>query len=326
MNRLVIIDGHALLHRAFHALPSLTTQKGQMVNAVYGFVSILLRVIEELKPTHLAVVFDTPKPTFRNKLSREYQANRPKTDTNLIPQFQLAHQVVEQMQIPHFEMDGYEADDVIGTLVERTTNISQIRNPKSEIRNNEVIIVTSDRDLFQLVSEHVKVYMPVKGISQSKLYGERDVEEKMGVGPGEIIDLKALIGDSSDNYPGIDGIGPKTAADLIKSFGSFNGIYKHINEVKSRSVKEKLIKDKENGELSRKLATIFKDVPIDFDLNKCILNSFDTAEVRWLFEELEFKSLIQRLALNKTIDNIQHSTFNTKQKKNNLEDNQISLF
>lgn len=314
MNRLVIIDGHALLHRTFHALPPMTTKKGQMVNAVYGFVSILLRVIEELKPTHLAVVFDTPKPTFRNKLSKDYQANRPKTDENLIPQFQLAHQVAEEMKISHFETDGYEADDVIGTIVDKTESYA------------EVVIVTGDKDLFQLVNDNVKVYMPVKGISQSKLYGEKDVEEKMGVGPDKIIDLKALIGDPSDNYPGIGGIGPKTAADLLKTFGSFAGVYQHLEEVKSKSVKEKLIKDKENGELSQKLATIARDVPMDFDLEKCLLKSFNTAEVKWLFEELEFKSLIPRLVGKQSTDNSQHLTLNTKQNRKIRDENQISLF
>lgn len=311
MNRLVVIDGHALLHRAFHAIPPLTTQKGQIVNAVYGFVSILLRVIEELKPTHLAVVFDTPKPTFRNKLSKDYQANRPKTDANLISQFALTHQVVEEMQIPHFETDGYEADDVIGTITQETIN-------NKHETDMDIVIVTGDRDLFQLVNARVRVYMPVKGISQSKLYGEKDVEEKMGVAPDKIIDLKALIGDPSDNYPGIGGIGPKTAADLLKSFGSFAGIYQHLNEVKSKSVKEKLIKDQKNGELSQKLATIAKDVPMEFDLNKCTLKSFNTAEVKWLLEEFEFKSLIPRLSGK--------SKQETVNKKNQTENVQTSLF
>ena len=311
MNRLVIIDGHAIMHRAFHALPPLTTSKGQAVNAVYGFVSMLLRVLEELKPSHLLVVFDTPKPTFRNKLSKDYQAKRPETDKNLVPQFELAHKVVTEMGITHLEKDGFEADDVIGTISQRTKNREQ---------RTEVIIITGDRDLLQLVDEKIRVYLPVKGLSQSKLFGEKEVEEKLGVTPSQVVDLKALIGDSSDNYPGVSGIGPKTAVNLLHSFGSFEGIYKHLAEIKSQTTKDRLMSGKKNGELSKKLATIACDVPIDFNLDNCKLASFYTPQVRWLFEELEFKSLIPRLSggmknhevriknKNKEEDNIQQVT------------------
>ncbi len=314
MKRLVVIDGHAILHRAFHALPPLSTSKGEVVNAVYGFVSILLRVMEELKPTHLTVVFDTPKPTFRNKLSSDYQATRPKTDEKLIGQFDLAHRVVEEMGILHFEMDGYEADDVIGTIV---------RKLKTE--KVESIIVTGDKDLMQLVDEYIKLYMPVKGMSVSKLYLVKDVEEKLGVKPKDVVDLKALIGDQSDNYPGVSGIGPKTAVELLRSWGSFEGIYKHLEEIKSKTVKEKLVNGKKDGELSKKLATIETEVPIDFKLDDCKFDTFDTPQVRWMLEELEFKSLIPRLSSN----NRQQITDNRQQKPEKEKEStihQASLF
>lgn len=336
MDRLVIIDGHAIIHRAYHALPPLTTSNGVVVNAAYGFTSMLLRVIEELKPTHLVVVFDTPKPTFRNILSKEYQANRPKADDNLIPQFELVHKVVSEMGVAHFESDGFEADDVIGTIVNKICQDTKILGDKdikenkqqsssipiSQYPNIEVIIVTGDRDLMQLVNDNVKIYMPVKGLSQSKLYGIEEVEQRLGVKPGKVIDYKALIGDSSDNYCGVGGIGPKTAQKLLKTYGSFEEIYNNLDKMKSGSEKEKLIKGRESGELSKKLATIVKNAPIEFELEDCRLKSFDNANTKWLFEEMEFTSLIPRLESGiknqelriknkkemKTVDNIQQTS------------------
>src|SRR3989338_10210422 len=212
MNRLVIIDGHAILYRAYHALPtSLTTSKGQMVNAVYGFTSMLLRVVAELKPTHLIVAFDTPEPTFRNKLYEDYQIQRPKADDDFISQIGMVKKLVTEMGIVRYEKPGFEADDVIGTLA------YQASSHTNKEQQFEVIIVSGDRDILQLVNDRVKIYMPVKGLSESKLYGTIEVEEKYSIKPAQIVDYKALVGDPSDNYPGVAGIGPKTAISLIFS-------------------------------------------------------------------------------------------------------------
>lgn len=312
MNRLVIIDGHAILHRAYHALPPLTTSKGLIVNAVYGFTSMLLRVIETLKPTHLVVAFDTPEPTFRNKLFKDYQIQRPKADEEFISQIATVKNVVSEMGIPMFEKAGFEADDVIGTIAAKADT-------------DEVVIVTGDRDMLQLVDGKTKIYMPVKGLSQSKLYGKDEVEEKYGIKPYQVVDYKALVGDASDNYPGVAGIGPKTAISLLHEYGSFEEIYNHLDDIKSSSIREKLINGKEGGVLSKKLATIVKDAPVNFELEKCKLASFDTPLVRWLFEEMEFRSLIPRLSGRNQKSEIKNQN-ELKEKREGKKIQQATLF
>lgn len=282
MNRLVIIDGHAILHRAYHALPPLSTSKGLIVNAVYGFSSMMLRVIETLKPTHLVVAFDTPEPTFRNHLYKDYQIQRPKVDEAFIPQIDLVKNLVREMGIPTFEKAGFEADDVIGTIAQ-----------KADV--DEVIIVTGDRDILQLVDGKIGVYMPVKGLSESKLYRKQEVEDKFGVSPSQIIDYKALVGDASDNYPGVAGIGPKTASTLLIKYKTLEEIYRHKAEIDSEKVKKALDDHLTSAEMAKKLATIVCDVPIKLDIEKCKLPNLDRPDIHKLFEEFEFRSLIPRL-------------------------------
>ncbi|OGG25760.1 hypothetical protein A2960_05455 [Candidatus Gottesmanbacteria bacterium RIFCSPLOWO2_01_FULL_39_12b] len=310
MNRLVLIDGHAILYRAYHALPtSLTTPKGQIINAVYGFTSMLLKVISELKPTHLIVVFDTPQPTFRNKLYKDYQIQRPKADEEFIVQIDLVKKVVNEMNIPLFECPGFEADDVIGTVVK------QYRK-----ENSETIVVTSDRDMLQLINGKVKLYMPVKGLSISKLYGEKEAEERMGVKSSQIVDYKGLVGDPSDNYPGIPGIGPKSAEKLLRVWGTLENIYAHLSSIDGK-LAEKLLEHKDSALLSKQLATIVVNAPVTFNPEACILKNFDRPNVHNLFAEFGFRSLIPRLRS----DNIQQKTFN-KKINNNEKSQQIKFF
>lgn len=313
---LVIIDGHAILHRAFHALPPLTNSKGQIVNAVYGFISIFLKVVEDLRPTHLAVVFDRPAPTFRKKMFADYQIQRPEMDKDMVPQIELVHKVLSEMEIPIYEMDGYEADDLIGTIVQR------IKKEQGTNKHNiKSIIVTGDRDILQLVDENTKVYMPQKGLSQAKLYGEQEVIEKLGIKPGKVVEYKGLVGDASDNYPGVAGIGPKTAINLLEKYGTVEGIYSHLGQIKSQAVKEKLEKNKDVAFLSKKLATIMTDVPFEFYVENNCIPDFNNAKVRWLFEEMEFKSLMSRLEGNgreQIINNKEQGIGNKKQKDNDV--------
>lgn len=327
MDRLVLIDAHAIIHRAYHALPPLTNSKGEQTGAVYGFASILLRVIQNLKPTHLAVAFDRPKPTFRKKLFKDYQAQRPKLEEELVPQIGKVHQLVEAFGIPIFEMDGYEADDVIGTIAKHITY-----NPSNTLRagikhktknNIEVVIVTGDRDILQLVNEHVRVFMPVKGLAEGKLYGEKEVEEKFGIKASQVVDYKALVGDQSDNYPGVSGIGPKTASLLLNQFQTLERMYKHLDEIKNEKVRQKLEVSREAAELSKTLATIVTKVPVEIDFSRCKLPELDRPDVHHVFEELGFISLIPRLSLDKTY-NIEHITKNKKQNITNSQ--QTSLF
>ncbi len=287
MQRLVLLDGNAILHRAYHALPSsLTNPKGEPTNAVYGFVAILLKVITDLKPTHLAVAFDRPAPTFRKKLLKSYQAHRPEMEDNLSSQVDKVHTVVSAFQIPIFEMDGFEADDMIATIATKSQKQGM----------DEIVVVTGDRDLLQLVNHKVKLFMPVKGLNEAKLFGEKETEERMGVTPAQIPDLKALMGDASDNYPGVAGIGPKTAIGLIQQFGNVANIYKKLNQIKNPSVLEKLKKDKDNALLSYKLAVVVRDAPIEFNPNQARLaEDLLTRQVINAFGELGFKTLLKRL-------------------------------
>ena len=343
MKRLVIIDGHAILYRAFHALPiTLTTPDGKPVNAVYGFIRMLLKVISDLKPTHLAVAFDRPKPTFRKKLFKDYQAKRPKAPDDLIAQIDLVHQVVEAMEIPIYEKDGFEADDVIGTLakqalrsgtkffvaVDRPSASSGLITSSKKFapspRLLDVIIVTGDKDILQLVDENTRVYMPIKGLSLSRLYGKKDVKEKFGIESEQMVDYKALIGDPSDNYPGVNGVGPKTAVELLKNFGTLEKIYgkiTHVHNFVNERVFRALKQDKEQAELAKKLAKIVTNVPVKLDLKKAQLGNLDKSKVRKLFEKLEFKSLIQKLSGEKL-----NEKRTTSKKTENAEKNkQLSL-
>ncbi len=307
MSKLVLIDSMAILFRAYHAMPALTTRAGEPINAVYGLISMLLRVIQDLKPTHLAFAFDEKEKTFRQKEFVEYQSQRDETPDDLSSQFQKAKDFTKALGISYYSMPGYEADDVIGTVVKQATEITnsklQITNKNNESRStehgtlfDEIVVVTGDRDILQLVddSKNVKLYMPVKGLSDAKLFGETETIERMGVGPKLIPDYKGLVGDPSDNYKGIPGIGPKTAIDLLNTYGSFEGIFKKIEEVKP-TIKEKLITNKESGDMSYHLAKIIKDVPIKIDFENMKEWKLDSPKVLGLFEEYGFRTLTKRV-------------------------------
>ncbi len=281
-SKLVLIDGNAILHRAFHALPPLTTKTGEPINAVYGLISMLLRVISDLNPTHIAVCFDVKAPTFRHKAFKQYQSQRPPTHDDLSSQFEKAKRVINSFGIPIYEKAGYEADDVIGTLAKQASKME------------EVVIVTGDRDILQLVDEKVKLYMPILGLSAGKLMGIEETKEKIGVEPELIADFKALVGDPSDNYKGVAGIGPKTAINLLNKYGSVDGIYKHLGQIPQKT-REKLIKDKKNAILSHKLATIVRNVPVKLDLESAGMWDVDNKKVLELFKEYGFKTLTERV-------------------------------
>jgi len=293
MEKLVLIDGHALLHRAYHAFPTtLRTRKGEIVNAVYGFTRILLTVLKELQPEYVAVAFDLPVPTFRHKEYVGYQVQRPEMDKELKGQIQRVWEVVKALNIPIFTAPGFEADDIIGTLA------FQARVPKSKIQNSkfkiEVIIVTGDKDIMQLVREGVRVYAPGKGFSEGEFFDRQKVKEVLGVWPEQVVDYKALVGDASDNYPGVPGIGPKTAVKLLEEFRDLENIYKNLKKI-APSIAQKLIAGKESAQLSKKLATIVTNAPVKLNLKACRLKDYDPQKVRQLFEELEFKSLLNKL-------------------------------
>lgn len=289
MSKLVLIDGNAILHRAYHALPPLSLPDGRMVNAVYGFVSMLLRVIQDLKPRYITVAFDTAKPTFRHTEYVGYQAHRPRTDSSLSGQFETTYKVLDAMNIPIFFLPGYEADDVIGTLATQA-----VESKEKNYQIDEIVIVTGDRDILQLVNKKIKVYMPIKGLTEAKIFEEKDVLEKMGVLPSKIVDFKALVGDPSDNYPGVPGIGPKTAVGLLEKFGNLENIYDNLVLIPEK-VSRKLAEGAESAGLSKKLATIICDAPVTLNIKSAADWNIARKEAIETFSELGFKSLKERV-------------------------------
>ncbi len=287
MNRLVLVDGNAALHRAYHSIPPMRDPKSRPVNAVYGFTAMLIKIVVDLKPTHIAVAFDRAAPTFRKLMFAGYQSKRPKMDDDLSSQFDIVHELLHAFAIPTYEHDGFEADDVIGTIAQRHKEVGQI------------IIVTGDRDILQLVQdENVLVYMPTKGLSEGRVYGEADVRERLGVAPKEIPDYKAFAGDSSDNYPGVPGIGPKSAISFIEDFGTVENLYKNLDRASkkySEGVMKKLYDGKDSAFLSKDLATIRTNAPVEFKEKDCRYVGFDTPNVHAILTVLRFPSLAKRI-------------------------------
>lgn len=276
------------MYRAFHALPPLTSKSGEQINALYGLVSMLINIVENLKPTHIIFCFDEKEKTFRNELLPTYQSQRPETPSELIPQFKKARDFLKSVNIPVYSKSGYEADDVIGTITKLVVTSFPLIN--------ETVIVTGDRDILQLVDDknNIKLFMPIAGLSNGKIFAEKETIERLGVPPTKIPDYKALVGDPSDNYFGIPGIGPKTATSLLTEYETLDGIYEHIDEVPEK-LREKLIDGKASAYLSYKLATIVKNVPIKIDIETS--NNFDlvSENVLKLFEEYGFKTLTARI-------------------------------
>jgi DNA polymerase I len=307
----MILDGNALLHRAYHAIPPFTTKEGVPTGAVYGFFSMLLKLIADLKPGYIAVTFDRPKPTFRQNLFIGYHANRPKMEDDLVVQIGIVHELLSEAGIQTFEVDGFEADDVIGTIVSRVMKESDL----------QTLIVSGDRDLLQLVGKRSFVLMPVIGISKMKLYGEDDVREKYDLEPLQIIDYKALAGDASDNYPGVHGIGPKTAVQLIKKYGSVEEMYKRIEDVQEANPKVamKLAEGQEMAVLAKRLATILSDVPFGFSINKCSYRTLRRDNLIKALEKYEIRSLVKRV--NEALP----ATPSKKTKTKNKQDGQLDL-
>ena len=286
MKKLILIDANALVHRAFHALPPLTTRKGELTNAVYGFSSVLIRVINELKPDYMAAAFDLAAPTFRHIEYEDYKAKRPKTPDELYAQIPRTKEVLNAFGIPVLEKEGFEADDIIGTMAKRYTN-----------KEIDILIITGDLDTLQLIDDNIRVYTPKKGLSDTVIYGEKEVENRYGLKVSQMIDYKALRGDPSDNIPGVKGIGEIGACALLKEFNTLENLYKNLDKIESKSTVEKLKTSKQMAFFSKRLATIYKKVPIKADLKQLDWqNHFNMDKVKKLFEELGFHTLLRRLS------------------------------
>ncbi len=282
----VLVDGSAIVHRAYHAMPFFKKKDGTPTGATYGFFSMLLKVIQQLEPKHIAIAFDRPKPTFRQQLYVGYQAQRPKMEGELSSQFKKIIEILQKARIPTYAVDGYEADDIIGT-------IAHLAKEKGEV----VYIVTGDRDMLQLVNTRTKVLMPIKGISEVSIMDADKVREKYGINPPQIIDLKALMGDASDNYPGVSGIGPKTASKLINDYENIEGIYKNLDNIMVGNPKlaQKLIDGHDACILAHKLATILTDVPFVFHIQECEIGNIQLEDFKDSLAKEEFHTLPRRV-------------------------------
>ena len=286
----VIIDSNSIIHRAFHALPPLKTKDGEVVNAVYGFLLVLFKLLKELKPKYFVACFDLPEPTFRKQAFEEYKAHRKKAPDELYAQIPMVKEVLRKFNVPVFEKSGYEGDDLIGTLSELSLK---------EGDNIKNIVVSGDLDNLQLINKDTFVYYLNKGVKNAILMDEEEVFKKYeGLTPKQLIDYKGLRGDASDNIPGVKGIGEKTALKLIKEFGGIDNLYSKIESGEadiSEKIKEKLVNDKEKAYLSRTLGEIKTDVPIEINIKDCEWGGYDEKEVVRMLEDFNFLSLIKNI-------------------------------
>ncbi|MCD9026586.1 DNA polymerase I [Cohnella silvisoli] len=290
-DKLLLIDGNSIIFRAFYAIPPLTNSSGLNTNAVFGFTTMLLKVLEEEKPTHVLVAFDAGKVTFRHEGYAEYKGGRQKTPPELSEQFPLLKELLQAFSIPQFELAGYEADDIIGTL-------SRV----AEEQNKTAVVISGDKDMLQLVTDQVTVLITRRGISEVERYTPGALGEKYGLIPSQIIDLKGLMGDASDNIPGVPGVGEKTALKLLQDYGTVENVLDNIEQLKGK-LRENIETHSEDARMSKKLATIFREVPMEQTLEDVTWKGYEASALAGAFRKLEFKSLIERLDLH-AADNI----------------------
>ena len=292
MERLLILDSNALLNRAFYAIPELTTSEGIHTNAVYGFVNMLFKMKEELKPDYIVAAFDKKGPTFRHKEYEDYKAGRKKMPSELAEQFPIIKELLGLLSITKYELEGFEADDIIGSLAKY-----------AEKNNIEVFIVTGDRDALQLASENINVVITKKGVTETATYNYKSFVDEFGVTPTQFIDVKGLMGDKSDNIPGVPGVGEKTAYKLIQTYGSIEEVLNNIDNISGKKLKENLETYREQAIFSKKLATIVTEVPIEFDLDEIkSQESYDKEGLKKLLLKLQMKSMIDKLPKGDNID------------------------
>lgn len=300
----VLIDGNAIAHRAYHAMPRFM-YRAKLVNALFGFISILFKTISNIEPKYFAVAFDVAGGTFRDELFAEYKAKRKKPEQEFYDQIPLIHEFLTEMEIPMLSEKGFEADDIIGSLAKKLTR---------ETESLKVIIVTGDQDTLQLVNHRVNVLMPAMGVVKETLYDESAVIGKLGLKPSQVIDYKALRGDASDNIPGVRGIGEKTAVTLLQKYDSVDNFYKLLKKNPdsvelSPKMKEILAGGEEEAEFSKLLATIKIDMDLDFKLKDAELHDFHEHKVVNFLESYNFKSLVKRLPKSHRVDNQQEKLF-----------------
>lgn len=283
-NRIVIIDGNSLVNRAFYALPPLTNKEGEHTNAIYGFLTMLFKVLEDYTPGYIGVAFDKKAPTFRHRAYGEYKAGRKGMPSELAQQMEPLKEILDILKIYRIEIEGFEADDLIGTLAKYC-----------EVNDMESLIVTGDKDALQLASNRTKILFTKKGISNLEIYDDKKVIEEYEVTPLQFIDLKGLMGDKSDNIPGIPGVGEKTALKLLKEFGSVENLIENTEEISGNKLRERVQENVQQAILSKKLATIVTNVPVEINIDDLKVEEFDKVKLLEVFNRYEFKSLINRI-------------------------------
>ncbi|CAK7068584.1 DNA polymerase I [Tissierella sp.] len=296
--RIIIIDGSSLLHRAFYALPLLSTKDGIYTNGIYGFLTMLYKVQEEKKPDYICVAFDKKGPTFRHEEYDKYKAHRQSTPSELVQQFPIIREILDAMKVRHLELTGFEADDIAGTLAKM-----------GEESLLEVILVTGDKDYLQLATDNTKVLITRKGITELEEFDRNIIIEKYGITPEQLIDLKGLMGDQSDNIPGVPGIGEKTGLKLLKEYGTIENIYENIENISGKKLKENLIENKHLAFLSKKLGEIMTAVPMDISFEELKIAEPDWENLKRLYKELEFNSLLGKFSDDFT-DNNEETSIN----------------
>ena len=280
----MLIDGSSLIYRAFFALPNLTNNDGVMTNGVYGFLTMYKNAFDKYKPDYVLVAFDRSGGTFRNEEFKDYKANRDKTPNELSYQFGILKDVLESMGVKYTDLDGFEADDIVGTYAKMAKEAG-----------DEAVLITGDRDYLQLVDDGIIVYLTRKGVSDTVEYNVEKIKEEYGISPKQLIDVKGLMGDKSDNIPGVDGIGEKRALQYIQKYGSIEGLYENIDDITGKKTKENI----ENGEamayLSKKIGTIVTDAPVEFDYDDLALGEIDKESLREKFAKLNFNKFLDEL-------------------------------
>ena len=294
MEKIVLIDGHSILNRAYYGVPDLTNSDGLHTNAVYGFLNIMFKILDEEKPDYFAVAFDLKAPTFRHKMYEQYKGTRKPMQEELRQQVPVIKEMLEAMQVPLMMLEGYEADDLLGTVAK-----------KAEVDGLEAVVVSGDRDLLQLATDHIMIRIPKtkKGGTEIENYRTADVIEKYQVTPIQIIELKALMGDSSDNIPGIPGVGEKTATKLIMEYGCIENAYAHVEEIKPNKAKESLRDHYDMAQMSKELATINIYSPFELDMDKARMTDLYTKEAFELCKKLEFKNMLSRFEISQEEQN-----------------------
>ncbi len=297
MNKYLIIDGSSILFRAFYALPPMNTKTGKSTNAILGFVNILLKSIEMIDPKGIAVCFDLSGPTFRSDIYADYKAHRSPAPEELSEQFHYIKEILTAFNIKFFELPGYEADDIVGTISKELSESGE-----------EVYLLTGDKDYLQLVNDRTKLLYTVKGISEISIYDVDTIDEEMGITPSQIVDLKALMGDKSDNIPGVDGVGEKTALKLIKEFGTIENLYQMADSLKKNKTNQRIIDSESIALISKDLAKIDTDVPIEFQKDSILLTNYDQETLSEVLTKYELNSVIRRLNVEISEDDNEKTT------------------